>query len=117
MSEAYAGRGSDRFLVEDCGFLKILQPGDQVMADRGFKIDLLAFYQCHLAIPPSSHTNLQMEGSAICETSKIANARIYVEMAIRRLKEFNILRYELPVQSRDQLQSLNKDNTSLNAMT
>ena len=45
MSEAYAGRASDRFIVEDCGFLKMLQPGDQVIADRSFKIDdLLAFY-------------------------------------------------------------------------
>ena len=68
------------------------------MAYQGFKIDdLLTFYQCHLAIPPSCHTKLQMEGTAICRTSKIANTRIYVEMAIQILKEFNILRHELPV--------------------
>ena len=45
LSEAYGGRASDRFIVEDCGFLKMLRPDDQVMADRGFKIDdQLAFY-------------------------------------------------------------------------
>ena len=46
VSEACGGRASDRFIVEDCGFLKMFQPSDQVMADRGFKIDdLLALYQ------------------------------------------------------------------------
>jgi len=91
ISDSYGGKASDKFIVEDSGFLKLLQPGDQVMADRGFKIDeLLAFYQCHLTSPPSSHTTLQMSRSDVRETSKIANVRIYVEMAIRRLKEYQI---------------------------
>ena len=108
VSKAYGGRASDGFIVNWF---------PENIADRGFKIDdLLAFYQYHLAILPSSRTNLQMEGSAICETSKIANARIYVEMAFWRLKEFSIFRHELPVQSRDQLQSLNKDSSLLNAI-
>lgn len=98
VSESYGGRASDQFIVEDSGFLKWLQPGDQVMADRGFKIqDLLAFYQCSLAIPPSSHTTLQMSENDVRETSKIANLRIYVEIAIRRLKEYQILKNELPI--------------------
>lgn len=98
ISDCYGGKASDKFIVEDSGFLKLLQPGDQVMADRGFHIqDLLAFYQCTLAIPPSSHTTLQMSGKDVRETSKIANVRIYVECAIRRLKEYQILKNELPV--------------------
>ena len=53
---------------------------DQVMADRGFKIhDLLSFYQCSLAIPPSKHANLQMSTSDVQKTSLIANVRIYIE--------------------------------------
>lgn len=96
--QTYGGKASDKFIVEDSGFLKLLQPGDKVMADRGFHFqDLLAFYQCTLAIPPSSHTTLQMSGQDVNETSKIANVRIYVECAIRRLKEYQILKNELPV--------------------
>ena len=58
LSDCYGGRASDQFIVKDSGFLNYLRPGDQVMADRGFKIhDMLAFYQCTLAIPPSKHTN------------------------------------------------------------
>lgn len=91
ISDSYGGKASDKFIVEDSGFLRLLQPGDQVMADRGFQIeDLLAFYQCRLAIPPSCHTTLQMSRDDVVETSKIANVRIYVQMAIRRLKEYQI---------------------------
>ena len=61
ISDSYGGRASDIFIVNNCGFFNFLQPGDQVMADRGFKIhDILNFHQCTLCIPPSKHTNLQM---------------------------------------------------------
>jgi len=98
VSDVYGGRASDLFIVEDSGFLNYLQPQDQVMVDRGFKIrDLLAFYQCSLAIPPSKHGNIQMSGADVKETSLIANVRIYVEQAIRRIKYFEILKRELPI--------------------
>ena len=78
--DCYGGRRSDRFVVEDSVFLLKLRRGDQIMADRGFKIsDSLAFYQCSLIIPPSKHKNLQMTSEDVKCTSKIANMRIYVE--------------------------------------
>ena len=98
LSECYGGRASDKFIVNDSNFLDFLRPGDQVMADRGFKIqDELAFHQCTLAIPPSKHNDLQMVSSAVQETSKIANVRIYVEQAIKRMKEYKFLKNEIPV--------------------
>ena len=33
LSKAYCGRCSDRFIVEASGFLQLLRPGDQLMAD------------------------------------------------------------------------------------
>ena len=66
VSDCYGGRASDRFIVKYCGFLSKLRPGDQVMADLGFKIsDALAFYQCSLAIPPSKAQDLQMSSKDV----------------------------------------------------
>ena len=61
VSPCYGGRATDKFIVQDCGFLKLLQPFDQVMADRGFKIrEELMMYQADLCIPPSSRVGMQM---------------------------------------------------------
>ena len=98
ISECYGGRASDKFIVTDSKFLRMLEPFDQVMADRGFKIrDDLAMYQASLAIPPSAAKDQQMLGDDVAETSKIANVRIYVEQAIGRLKYFNMLSSVMPV--------------------
>ena len=98
MSHCYGGRASDKFIINDSNFLSMLRPGDQVMADRGFKIqEQLSFYQCSLAIPPSKCKDLQMTSNAVRETSKIANVRIYVEQAIKRIKDFRILQNEISV--------------------
>ena len=84
--------------MERSGFLNLLQSGDVVMADRGFRIeDLLAFYQCSLARPPSAHSNLQLSGEDAAKTSRIANVRIYVEEATWKIKGFHVLKNELPI--------------------
>ena len=41
-----------RFLTQQCGFLRLLDRGDSVLADRGFNIDGdLKFYGAKLEIP------------------------------------------------------------------
>lgn len=98
VSETYGVRASDVFIAENSKFCNKLQPNDQVMADHGFKINnLRAFHQCSLKIPPSKHRNLQMSASDVQETSIIANVRIYVAQAIKSIKDFYILKKELPV--------------------
>ena len=96
--DSNGGRASDIFIVNNTGFLNFLQPGGQVMADRGFKIQvILNFHQCMLCIPPSKHTNLQMTKEDAAKTSKIAIVRIYVEEANKRMKDFKILSNELQI--------------------
>ena len=95
------GRATDIHIVRDSGFLKKLEPFDQVMADRVFKIqnDLLS-HSATLCIPPSMKTSRHMLSKEVKETSRqtrIANVRIYVEQAIKRLKECRIIKNELPV--------------------
>jgi hypothetical protein len=98
VSPTYGGRASDIFIVKDSGFLDLLQPFDEVMADRGFKIkEELMMKMCTLCIPPSKAASMQMLPGDVKKTSSIANVRIYVEQAIGRMKNFNILKHEIPI--------------------
>ncbi|PFX31700.1 hypothetical protein AWC38_SpisGene3455 [Stylophora pistillata] len=38
VSPSYGGRTSDAYIVRTCGFFNLIEPYDEVMADRGFKI-------------------------------------------------------------------------------
>ena len=68
------------------------------MAEKGFKIaDILAFHRCSLVIAPSAPKGQQMASENARKASRIANARIYVENAIGRVKNFRILKNELPI--------------------
>ena len=98
VSDCYGGRASDKFIVKDCGFLDLIEPYDEVMADRGFKIrDDLMTRMASLAIPPSTRTGMQMTSAEVSATSRLANVRIYVEQAIGRMKWFRILSNEMPM--------------------
>ena len=92
LSPAYGGRASDNHIVRDSDFLKLLEPGDQVMADRGFQIRTdLATVPAELCIPPRAVKGNQMSEQEVKETSRVANLRIYVEQAIQRMKVYRIL--------------------------
>ena len=86
---------TDIYIVQDSGFLDILETYDTVMADCGFKIKSdLTFHRSFLA---SAAKGNQMTSSDIRETSKVANVRIFVEKAIARIKWFRILKTQLPL--------------------
>ena len=97
ISKLFTGSISDRRIVEESGFVNKLEYGDDVMADRGFLIrDLLARSYATLNIPPFS-MGKQMSGRAVTKTRRIASARIHVERAIGRLKNFKILQGVVPL--------------------
>ena len=98
VSPVYGGRSSDIHTVRDSGFLNLLEPFDQVMADKGFKIKTdLALKQCYLRISPSAAKRSQNVKKDVHDTSNIANVCIYVEQAIQRLKEFRLLKHQQPL--------------------
>ena len=98
VSDCYGGRASDKFIVQNSGFYNFVEPYDQIMADKGFKIkEELLQRQASLSIPPSKQGNLQMSAENVQETSRIANVRIYVEKAIARVKWYNILSNEMEI--------------------
>ena len=98
VSKAWGGRTSDVHVTRESGFYDILEQHDGVMADRGFTIaeDLL-LQQAKLHIPPRKRGQEQFSKSEVKKTKEIANLRIYVEQAIRRLKTFRLIKNELPI--------------------
>ena len=53
VSKGWRGRVSDKHLTENCGLLSHLQPGDQVLADRGFTAvqDSVGLYCAEIKVP------------------------------------------------------------------
>lgn len=90
ISDLFGGNISDRELTTRCGIIDLLDPGDSVMADKGFTIaDLLEPKGVALNIP-SMKTQDQFEEHEVVETRRIASVRIHVERAIGNLKNFHI---------------------------
>ena len=97
VSRCYGGRASDQFIVKDSQFIYKLDAGDQILADRGFKIkEELMLVRASLAIPPSMKKGKQLTASETEKTSKIANTRIYVEKCIGRMKNYRITSQKIP---------------------
>ena len=107
VSEAYEGSISDRKLVEVSGLLDKLEPGDEVMADKGFTIHYLLIPRgIRLNIPPFLQKNMQMAASDVFLTKKIARLRVHVERAIGLVKEYKILQDTLPASMWDSISNV-----------
>ena len=103
VSKLYSGSISDQSIVQKSGFLDKLENGDDVMADRGFNIR-------HHVLPKGATLNIpsftygkRLSSKAIKRSRKIAQVRIHVERAIRRMKTFRILSGVIPIRFRFQL--------------
>lgn len=98
ISDLYEGSISDREIVEKCGFLQYISPGDMVLADRGFTIeDLLLSKQASLNIPPFLGQRSKFTAEEELKTRRIAKARIHVERVIERIKKFKLLSGNIPL--------------------
>ena len=76
ISNAWGGRVSDKYIVENSGYLRHLLPGDVVLADRGFDVaDSVAYHV-----------------EDVEATRKLANVRIHIERIIGAVRQrFQIL--------------------------
>ena len=98
VSDAWGGRASDRHITLHSDFLDHIDPGDQIMADRGFLVrEEIMMRRAELIIPPAAKGAQQMSAGDVRATKEVANLRIHVERAIQRLKTFKILKYTLPL--------------------
>ena len=98
VSKGWGGRTSDKHITTHSGFLDLVEPYDKVLADRGFTItEDLVLRNAELLIPPGRRGAAQFSTAEVRKTKEIANRRIHIEQAIRRMKSFRILKYEVPI--------------------
>ena len=93
VSNAWGGRASDKYIMENSGYLNNLHPGDVVLADRGFDVvDSVALHGATLDIPAFTRGHEQLAPVDVEATRKIANVRIHVERIIGSVRQrFQIL--------------------------
>ncbi|KAM9364991.1 putative ATP-dependent RNA helicase DDX43 [Pholidichthys leucotaenia] len=87
ISRGWGGRVSDKHITENCGYLNNLNPGDLVLADRGFNIqESLAYYGARIEIPAFTKGKKQLDSKEIESTRNLASVRIHVEWVIGIVK-------------------------------
>ena len=98
VSLLYEGSISDQELVKKSGLLKLLEPGDELMADKGFVIqDLLTPIGCSVTMPAFLSSKTQFAKDKLLKSKEIHNVRVHVERAIRRVKEFHYFDRVIPL--------------------
>ncbi|XP_072141593.1 uncharacterized protein [Dermacentor andersoni] len=101
VSDVYGGSASDKYIVKTCGVEEYLLPGDEIMADRGFKLDpYLEAQGIKMNRPAFTKGKDQLPESKVTETRRIASLRIHVARAINRIKTYRIFKQVLPIKSR-----------------
>lgn len=50
ISFGFGGRTTDKMIVEESTYLNLLEPGAEVMADRGFKLKLIYTFFLYVTI-------------------------------------------------------------------
>ena len=106
ISKCYGGCASDRFITEDCHILDKLQYGDNLMADKGFNINLLTSKGSQLIIPPFLREKQRFSKKNCKKTSDIPKARMHAERAIARIKDFRILNGTSSITMKDLLDDI-----------
>ncbi|XP_022517989.2 uncharacterized protein LOC125801710 [Astyanax mexicanus] len=97
ISSLFTGSISDKEITRQSGILELLEPEDEIMADKGFIIeDMLATKGARLIIPPFKHGK-QFSKKDCEQTQAIARLRILVERVIRRVKENHIWDSTVPL--------------------
>ena len=84
----------------------MLEPGDELMADRGFDIENDIPNGVFLNIPPFLDGKPQLSAEDVATTGKIAPVRVHVEQAIARTKNYRILHHDVPLTLSENLEQI-----------
>jgi hypothetical protein len=98
VSRCYPGRITDAEITRLSGVLDLLGPGDYVLVDKGFYIDVMCLTRGLRTVrPPKKRNNVhQFSAAENIETKKIANVRIHIERFNQQLKSWHFLQKLVP---------------------
>jgi len=97
LSQGFEGSVSDKEIILRSGLLDKLKPNESVMCDRGFDIEPeLNAINVDTIMPPFLGDRESFSAAEIEEAQRIAEARIFVEIMMKRIKDFRILRGQIP---------------------
>ena len=92
LSPAYGGSATDRQICERSNLTTMCQPGDSIMADKGFNVqDLFESAMITINIPTFFHKKNRMSGATVLKDRKIASKRVHVERIIGLAKTYKII--------------------------
>lgn len=93
VSKCYGGRASDCFITNDCGIIELLEPGDTVLADKGFPLIKTSVEKKNAVVcmPPFLRNGPQFLPDEVEDTYNIASIRIHIKRIMQRMKNFYIL--------------------------
>jgi hypothetical protein len=106
VSDLYTGRSTDYKITKHSNLMSLVEPGDSIMADRGFEIDDLLPENVSLNIPPFLNGKPQLSHPEEVETRRIAFLRVHVERAIARIKNYRLLQTVFPITMAAQLNKI-----------
>ncbi|XP_037529650.1 uncharacterized protein LOC119406933 [Rhipicephalus sanguineus] len=100
ISQVYGGRASDSFITKESKIMEKFLPSiDSVMVDKGFLIDQLCLnYHVEMVRPPFLRKSKQLSKHDAEKNQSIAAARVHVERAIQRMKQYKILTSNLGIE-------------------
>ena len=95
LSDVYGGRATDSLIVNESNLLELIEPGDQVLADKGFPgiNNMLNSKGSILVMPPFKRGGQQFITDENEKGYCVARNRIHVERAIQRMKVFDVLKF------------------------
>ena len=97
ISSLYSGCMSNIEITKNSGLIELLEPGNQIMADKGFVFNkLLEGTGITIATPHFLCSDGQFTSSHIQDNQKIVSLRIHVERHIKWVKEYRLLQSTVP---------------------
>lgn len=99
VSKGWGGRVSDKHLTENCGLLNYLEPGDVILADRGFTVQESVGICCaEVKMPPFTRGKKQLSQPEVDTARQLSRVRIHVERVIGAIRQkFSILESTLSI--------------------